>query len=299
MGEPRPTPAADPAVLARLSARPAGVITDQDVESFERDGVVCLRQMFDEAWCSVLRDAALEAMEVGRGRVREPRLESGQGRFYSSVYQSDHDPRFARLRDASPAPEIAARLMRAGHVRFFYDQLFIKTPGTSAPTPWHNDLPFWPFLGNDLVSLWIALTPVSKQTSGVQYVAGSHRWNKMFRAVTPDYDPRFMDESMEVCPDYSAGTPEGLSVLSWEMQPGDVLCHHPLTVHGASGNASSSQTRIGLSIRYLGQDVRWDPRPHTMALRRTPAVAVGDFPADDEALPLVWERRRGLVATTG
>lgn len=282
--------------LERLSTRPAAPVTDADVEAFERDGVVCLRGVFDAQWCSLLRDAALQAMDSGQGRVREPRLGEGQGRFYSSVYQSDIDARFARLRDASPAPEIAGRLMRADRVRFFYDQLFIKAPGTSAPTPWHNDLPFWPFRGEDLVSLWIALTPVSKATSGVQYVAGSHRWNRMFRAVTPDYDPRFMDESMEVCPDYGDGTHDEVRILSWDMQPGDVLCHHPLTVHGAAGNASTTQMRIGLSIRYLGADVRWDPRPHTMKLRRDPGVPPGDFPADDVALPPVWERERGLLA---
>ena len=284
--------------LAALATQPARPIGDDEVAAFERDGVVCLRGMFDADWCRELHDAALEAMASGQGRVREPKLAEGQGRFYSSVYQSDRDPRFARLRDASPAPAIAARLMGATQIRFFYDQLFIKAPGTVAPTPWHNDLPFWPFRGNDLVSLWIALTPVSKATSGVQYVAGSHRWNKMFRAVTPDYDPRFMDESMEVCPDYGAGEGEpSARILSWDMQPGDVLCHHPLTVHGATGNASATQTRIGLSIRYLGSDVRWDPRPHTMALRRDPGVAPGEFPADDVALPIVWRADQGLLAT--
>lgn len=282
--------------LERLSTRPARAITDADVAAFERDGVVCLRGIFDADWCRVLHDAALEAMASGQGRVREPKLAEGQGRFYSSVYQSDRDARFARLRDASPAPEVAARLMRADRVRFFYDQLFIKAPGTSAPTPWHNDLPFWPFLGNDLVSLWIALTPVSKATSGVQYVAGSQRWKKMFRAITPDYDARFMDETLEVCPDYGDGTHADVQVLCWDMQPGDVLCHHPLTVHGAAGNGSTTQPRIGLSIRYLGQDVRWDPRPYTMALRRDPGVPRGAFPADDVALPPVWDRERGLLA---
>ncbi|MEO8523633.1 MAG: phytanoyl-CoA dioxygenase family protein [Caldimonas sp.] len=281
--------------LERLSLHPARPVGDDDVAAFARDGVVCLRGVFDADWCRVLHDAALESMETGRGRVREPKLEEGKGRFYSSVYQSDLDPRIARLRDASPAPEVAARLMGADTVRFFYDQLFIKAPGTSAPTPWHNDLPFWPFQGEDLVSLWIALTPVSKATSGVQYVAGSHRWNRMFRAVTPDYDPQFLDESLELCPDYGDGThPE--RVLSWDMQPGDVLCHHPLTVHGAAGNASATQWRMGLSIRFLGQDVRWDPRPHTMKLRRDPGVARGEFPKDDVALPIVWERSRGLTA---
>lgn len=285
---------ADP--LARLPLAPRCDVTDGDVEAFERDGVVCLRQVFDRAWCEVLRDAAWDAMNSGRGRVREPKLAEGQGRFYSSVYQADLDARFARLRDASPAPAVAARLMRADRVRFFYDQLFIKAPGTSAPTPWHNDLPFWPFRGNDLISLWIALAPVTAATSGVQYVAGSHRWNQMFRAITPDYDPAFMDDSMEICPDYGDGTHDGVRILSWDMQPGDVLCHHPLTVHGAAGNSSPSQWRIGMSIRYLGRDVQWDPRPHTMALRRDPGVAPGAFPADDLALPPVWERGRGLLA---
>jgi len=282
--------------FANLCLHPERAVTDEEVAAFQRDGVVCLRQVFDAAWCGLLRDAALDAMNGGRGRVREPQLGEGQGRFYSSVYQSDLDPRFARLRDASPAPEVAARLMQADRVRFFYDQLFIKAPGTAAPTPWHNDLPFWPFRGNDLISLWIALSPVSAATSGVQYVAGSHRWNKMYRAVTPDYDPRFLDPSLEVCPDYGNGEHEGIRVLSWDMQPGDVLCHHPLTVHGAAGNASQTQWRIGLSIRYLGNDVQWDPRPHTMSLRREPGVAPGAFPADDVALPPVWERGRGLLA---
>jgi ectoine hydroxylase-related dioxygenase (phytanoyl-CoA dioxygenase family) len=281
-----------------LATRPANAIRADDIEQFQRDGVVCLRGMFDEHWCRMLHDAALDMMASGTGRVREPKLGEGEGRFYSNAYMSDNDERFRLLRDASPAPEIAATMMRADSVRFFYDQLFIKALGTSAPTPWHNDLPFWPFRGADLISIWIALTPVSKATSGVQYVAGSHRWNKMFRAVTPDYDPRFMDERLEVCPDY--GSPESTAdvrLVSWDMAPGDVLCHHPLTVHGAAGNQSATQARIGLSIRYLGADVQWDPRPHTMNLRRDPGVAPGSYPADDVALPLVWDRRRGLLAT--
>ena len=287
-------PAPDAAALARLSTEPARPITDADVEAYERDGVACLRGVFDADWCRTLHDAAMEAMHSGRGRVREPKLE--QGRFYSSVYQSDHDPRFARLRDRSPAALVAARLMRCDRVRFFYDQLFIKLPGTQAPTPWHNDLPFWPFQGNDLISIWIALTPVSTRTSGIRYVAGSHRWNRWFRAVTPDYDPRFVDERLEVCPDFGAG--EGgpdVTLLEWDMEPGDVLCHHPLTVHGAGANASATQPRVGLSIRFAGRDVRWDPRPHAMTLRRDPGVAPGEYPADDVALPPVWDREHGFL----
>ncbi len=280
-----------------MNLHPLHPVSRDDVLAFERDGVVCLREVFDVEWCTRLHDAALRVMQSGAGRVREAKAVDGRGRFYSNVYLADLDPDFRALRDASPAPEVAAALMRADAVRYFYDQIFIKEPGTSAPTPWHNDLPFWPFRGNDLVSIWIALTPVSKATSGVEYVAGSHKWNKWYRAVTPDYDPRFMDMSLEECPNYSAGSADpSVRLLCWDMQPGDVLCHHPLTVHGATGNASSTQRRIGLSIRYLGHDVQWDPRPHTMKLRSDPGVQPGAFPADEVALPLIWDRARGHVA---
>jgi ectoine hydroxylase-related dioxygenase (phytanoyl-CoA dioxygenase family) len=282
-----------------MNLHPLRPVSEEDVRAFERDGVVCLRGLFDDEWCTRLHAAALRVMDSGAGRVREAKPADGRGRFYSNVYLADLDPDFRALRDASPAPEIAAALMRADTVRYFYDQIFIKEPGTSAPTPWHNDLPFWPFRGNDLVSIWIALTPVSKATSGVEYVAGSHKWNKWYRAVTPDYDPRFMDMNLEECPNYSEGAADpAIRLLCWDMQPGDVLCHHPLTVHGATGNASPTQRRIGLSIRYLGRDVRWDPRPHTMKLRGDPGVLPGAFPADDVALPVVWERARGHLAAT-
>src|ERR1700722_14689294 len=59
----------------------------------------------------------------------------------------------------------------ADRVSLFYDQAFIKEPGTQSATDWHQDLPFWPALGNDLVSLWVALTPVTVEGSGVEYVA--------------------------------------------------------------------------------------------------------------------------------
>jgi len=54
-----------------------------------------------------------------------------------------------------------------------------------------------------------------------------------------------------------------------------------------------------LSIRYLGKDVRWDPREHTMKLRRPPEVAPGEYPEDDVAFPTVWSRRQGFLQPQG
>ena len=91
----------------------------------------------------------------------------------------------------SPMPRIAARMLGADEVRVFYDQVFVKEPQTVEMTDWHQDLPFWPMRGGDIISIWVALTPVSHENSAVEYIAGSHKWGKFYAAVTPDKDAKF------------------------------------------------------------------------------------------------------------
>jgi ectoine hydroxylase-related dioxygenase (phytanoyl-CoA dioxygenase family) len=72
------------------------------------------------------------------------------------------------------------------------------------------------------------------------------------------------------------------------MEPGDVVVHHPLTVHGASGNRSQSQRRAAISVRYLGEDAVWDPRPATMPLPGQPSYPPGTPLTDEQRFPIVW-----------
>lgn len=268
-------------------------ISEADKRAYREDGAVCLRGILDADWCDRMLAASVALMDRPDDQTRDTK-EAGGGRFYRNLWMARREPDFAALRDESPVAELAATLMGATKVRYFYDQLFIKEPGTQLKTHWHQDLPFWPFLGGDIISIWIALTPVTKATSGVEYVAGSHKWGKFYKAVNPDRNPARIDPNAELCPDYS-NPPAGVRMLSWDMQPGDVLCHHPLTIHGADGNPSNANRRVGLSIRFFGEDARYDPRPHAMVLDRVPKVKAGDYPADDEVCPVIWEKGRGRV----
>jgi ectoine hydroxylase-related dioxygenase (phytanoyl-CoA dioxygenase family) len=263
-------------------------VSAEQLAAFEQDGVVCLRGVFDPGEVERMREASLALMNAGSARARGGADDKvGGPRFFSTAFMSSSDERFRQFAHASVLPSVAAQMMGTQTVRFFYDQLFIKEAGAASTTPWHNDLPFWPLLGGDILSFWVALSPVDAENSGVHYVAGSHRWQTMFQAVTPDFDPAFMDPALKPAPDYFDPSARGdEKILSWDLQPGDVLVHHPLTAHGAAGNGSLAQTRIGLSIRYMGRDVQWDPRPHVMRLAVEPAVPRGAYPADDRAFPL-------------
>lgn len=275
-------------VMNRDLLRP---ITDDERATYERDGVVCIRGQFDQSWIDRMRTACERDMTAAKGRMAEILDKDGPGRFYFKVFmwQEDHD--FRDYAFTSPAPQIAAEVVGLDQVRFFYDQLWIKTPGSSAPTNWHQDLPFWPLLGNHIPSVWLALTPVTRETSGVVYIAGSHKWGKFYRAIAPNGDSRFSDPSHEECPDFHKEFDKSsYNFLSWDMAPGDVLVHHPLAVHGAGGNHSQSQGRIGLSCRYLGGDAVWDPRGNVMPFGGTQHLKSGALPADDEIFPVAWQR---------
>jgi ectoine hydroxylase-related dioxygenase (phytanoyl-CoA dioxygenase family) len=268
-------------------------ITEDQIHQFEEDGAICIRGQFDDEWCAHMLEVSENNMKERSGRQREVNNPDDPGYFYVSSFMSKENKEFENYVLTSPAAEIAARLMRLDEVRFFYDQLFIKEPGTLAPTQWHNDIPFWPFAGNNIASVWMALTPVTMATSGLVYVKGSHKWNKLYQAITPDEDPAYIDEEMERCPDFhhEFENPD-YEFLSWDMAPGDVIVHHPLAVHGTGKNASTTQRRVALSCRFYGGDAVW------MQERKTgftvqgaleSGATSGQMPTDDTVFPICWQ----------
>jgi ectoine hydroxylase-related dioxygenase (phytanoyl-CoA dioxygenase family) len=274
-----------------MNRAPLREITQAELRCYRDDGVVCLRGLFDADWPRRLGEAVDRVMKTPGGRAREVMQPGRPGRFHMNVFMARWDPDFRALALASPAAEIAGRLMGSRSARFFYDQLFVKEPQTAAPTFWHHDLPFWPLRGEQIASVWLALTPVDRESSGVEYLAGSHRWGKFYRAITPDEDAYFSDPSLESCPDFSAPRDESRHrYLSFALEPGDVLVHHPLTVHGAGGNHSLTQRRAAVSVRYLGEDAVWDPRPATMPLPGSPSYPPGAPVVDEQRFPTVWQR---------
>jgi ectoine hydroxylase-related dioxygenase (phytanoyl-CoA dioxygenase family) len=261
------------------------IISSEDIQAYKIDGVVCLRGVLSDAQCAEMYQASVEFMKENKGRIRYAKDDK---RFFSAAFMSDTVPVFEKFAKDSQLPSIAAQLMNnVKVVRFFYDQLFIKAPGTQARTAWHNDLSYWPFRGNDLISLWCALTPVKRESSGIEYVPGTHLNKTLYRAVTPDEDEKFTDRSRAACPDFS----QDATILSWDMEAGDVLCHHPLTIHGSGANNSLTDQRIGLSLRYLGEDVSWYPSNYVMQVPRdVQRLTVGQYPADDKVFPPIHIR---------
>ena len=140
-------------------------ITEAQIAQYEEDGVICIRGQFGPEWIDRMRAAGIGHIDAPSNQRRIQDDEDDPGRFIAGSHMSRRSAEFMEFAVNSPAAEIAARLMRLDNVRFFYDQLFIKDPGTIAPTAWHNDLPYWPFDGNQVASVWIACTPARPRST--------------------------------------------------------------------------------------------------------------------------------------
>ena len=252
------------------------LIDEQKRHDFERDGVVLLPGVIDAEWQDKLREAVEIALDKSENYFRRLR-----------VWQDV--PILAEYCRNSPAPGIVAQLLDTDKVNLFYDQVFVKEPDSQTATPWHNDQPYWPVRGWQVMTLWLALDPISSENGAMEFIRGSHRWQRWFQpflaanngGVAEDY---VSDENFEPLPDFDANRDQ-YEILSWDMQPGDVLAFHALTVHGACGNNCSEQRRRAYAVRYTGQDARYyigpaiNPRLINATLKHGDVLDSSQFPA--------------------
>ena len=276
-----PRPADPPAVIVTAAARAA----------YQRDGIVCLRGAVSRAWLDFLAVAIEHAMANPGPHAEEYAAGAGAGRFFGDIELAQRWPAFRRFALESPAAEIAARMMGASRVNFFYDQLLVKEPGTAARTPWHQDQPYWAVSGRQVCSVWLALDPVPKEVS-VEYVCASHRWPEYSPYHFADGTP-YADTGLPPLPDIEARRAE-FRIARFAMQPGDCLVFQAMIVHGAPGNAGR-QRRRALATRWAGDDARFCRRPGEVAIPTAdPGLAHGAR-LDCERFPVAWQAPAGAA----
>ncbi|MFV1442931.1 MULTISPECIES: phytanoyl-CoA dioxygenase family protein [unclassified Phaeobacter] len=235
---------------------PHPLIARDHIDDFQRDGVVLIRGLFVDQ-VDILRDG-VEANMAQPGPYASNNEKPGQtGRFFDDYCNWTRIPQFQQAIEQSPVAEVAADLMQSKRVQMFHDHVLVKEPGTSMATPWHQDGPYYFVEGQQTISFWSPLDPVTN--ASLRCVAGSHRWEK---EVLPtrwvSEEGFFADEGQYMpVPDPDA---EGMTILEWEMQPGDAVAFNYRTLHGARANTSETRRRA-FSLRLVGEDARYIERP--------------------------------------
>jgi len=226
------------------------------VEAYQRDGAVLIKGLFAD-WVDEIA-AGIEENMAQPGPYAAENLQSGeQGRFFDDYCNWTRIQAFERVVRQSPAADVAAQLMGSQTAQFFHDHVLVKEPGTTKATPWHQDGPYYFVEGQQTVSFWTTVEPVTDAT--LRCVAGSHRWPKPVLPTRWLKEDSFFpnEEDYLPVPDPDA---EGMNVLEWPLEPGDAVAFNFKALHGARGNTSTARRRA-FSLRFVGDDARFVERP--------------------------------------
>lgn len=216
-------------------------LTQDQVDQYQRDGHILLRQVCSKEAVAVYREHIRTAMKEFARTQKELSERDTYGKAFLQLVnvwtqneimkQFVFSRRFAR---------IAAQLSQSPAVRLYHDQALYKEAGGGL-TPWHQDQYYWPLDTNQSLTMWMPLVDVSQEMGSMGFASGSHL--KGYLGEIP-----ISDESEAYFKAYIAKL--GYSVCqSGTMEAGDATFHNGWTLHGAGPN-TSDHVREAMTIIY-------------------------------------------------
>ena len=237
-----------------------GISRSSTTTAFVNDGVTVIRNVLDQSWLDRLASSVEDNM-AAPGSHGKNHAETG-GAYFGDYVNWKRFPDFLKIASEGPLGALAAKLMGASRVQFFHEHVLVKEPGNTSATPWHQDMPYYCLDCPKTVSLWVPLDPVGKVES-LNFMRGSHRDKqtytpRRFKTLEPldgdttDYAPfPEIDERSE-------------DVVSFAVEPGDVLAFDFHTLHDAPANPTDSRRRA-VSFRFVGEGAHYVERPHEVS----------------------------------
>lgn len=234
------------AALPALSSEYA--LGSDRVADFRRDGFVRLPGLCSAGEVAAYRAVIADATARLNAEQRAMTERDAFGKAFLQTQQLRlRDDAVSRFVTARRFAKVAADLMGVDGVRIYHDQSLFKEPGGVNPTPWHQDLYYWPFDDVNACGLWVALVDVTDDMGGMRFATGSHTHGFLGNHA-------ISDESQETYQRWIAA--HGAEVVrTAPMKAGDASFHYGWTVHAAGPNRSD-RMREAMTVAYFADGLR-------------------------------------------
>jgi len=233
--------------------------------------------------------SAIDADMAARPLFDEAEPGAPEGRFFYDAAGWRRYPEIRRVALDSALPELAAALLQTTYVNFWEDTTFVKTPGATQRTAFHQDYTYFQISGRKCCIMWIPLDDVDAENGALEYVRGSHRWGE-------EYAPNLLISQTPTAasraprlPDIE-GARDRYDIVRVDAAPGDVIVHDVFAVHGSAGNKSARRMRRAVSFRYCGDDIRYHDKPGAIVQPWVTEPLADGAPLYSPDYPRVWPR---------
>jgi len=257
------------------------VLSEEQVARFRRDGFLVVRGAVEALRCDAIRDAALvhmkykippveteeeyvskdtEARRRISGNIVDPKDARVTLRRLRQVY--DRDILFREwMEDPFIRPALYALLGEMPVLTLaHHNSIMTKMPHRSSETRWHQDMRYWHFEGDNLLSVWLALQHEYADNGVLEFIPESHHMT---------FGKEQFDEKLYFREDIPQNRALIERKVSLELQKGDVVFFHAKLLHRADKNRTD-EPKVSLVYTVKGASVRTIEGTRSAQFREVP-----------------------------
>ena len=270
------------------------LLTKDQIDRFNTDGFLIVEDLVDKKTVAQLRE-------------RFDRL--FQGDFHTGIkpdevnwQEAKSDPQLTRqiCNGWKADPWIGATVLREDlgraiaqlgnwpGMRIAQDNVISKPPGARA-IGYHQDNAYlgW-YTPGEMLTCWIALDDVSKESGTLELIRGSHRWHQQQNPEGEFHDPPDYRQIMQQAAD---GEKQDANVTYVEVPSGAGSFHHGWTWHGSGMNKSSADRRA-LVLHGMPSNAQFAPQ--SLSQGTGPIYGrykhLDDCRLDENYFPILWRQ---------
>ena len=173
-------------------------LTPEELDAFNTNGFLILRNFADQQECEAILDVAkvhlkyqIEPIETEIDYGKKSQEYRTEVTDYNSM-QKDSRITVRRLRQVYDRDILFKNWMENKKIRpilkqvlnddvvittAHHNSIMTKMPFGSTETSWHQDRRYWSYEGNNLVSVWLALDEENRENGVLEFITGSHKMN--------------------------------------------------------------------------------------------------------------------------
>jgi len=200
-------------------------ITEEQIRTLEEDGVVHIKNVFDEEWVDYLRKATAHQVDQPHFWAFAGTASKLYDYIQRNVWQTNKS--FSNFYYHSAMGHVLAQCGRTDEIRVSTDLLMVNP---NKGFKWHQDNQNGPITWEEGIRFWITMDETPKDYGAPVYLKGSHQNSVV------DEQAVFVDIEQEGLEDYKE------KLLEFRTMPGDMLIWHPRTIHKVDGPADGIWT---------------------------------------------------------
>jgi ectoine hydroxylase-related dioxygenase (phytanoyl-CoA dioxygenase family) len=217
------------------------MISDKDVQTYQRDGVIVVPEVLAAATLSQVRSVIAELV-AGSAKTLEHTdvydLEPGHTAENPRVRRIKTPHKVHKLFDeivrSEPVLDILKKLLGPG-LRLHGSKLNMKSAQYGSPVEWHQDWAFYPHTNDDVLATGIYLDDCGMQNGPLLVVPGTHK-GPVYDHHANGYFVGAMNPEIDGL-DYANAVP----LMG---KAGSMTVHHVRLVHGSALNTSAQPRRL-------------------------------------------------------